>query len=231
MRIECEFGLKGLETLAPGADAVVIVDVLSFSTCIDVAVGRGAQVYPHPMNDAAAVFAKARNATLAGKRRDQDAVYTLSPASLTALSPGERLVLPSPNGSTLSAAAQGPTLAGCLRNAKATAAAATALSEGGRVAVIAAGERWPDGSLRTAVEDQIGAGAIIAGLDGDRSVEADIAVAAFERAADDLADALSRSVSGQELIDAGFPSDVAFAAVLNVSDRAAILRDGAYDAF
>lgn len=230
MRIECEFGLRGLEKLAPGADVVVIVDVLSFSTCIDVAVGRGAKVFPHPMTDAAAAYASARNAALAGKRRDPEAVYTLSPATLTALSPGERLVLPSPNGSTLSAAARGPTLAGCLRNAKATAVAAMSLAAGGRVAVIAAGERWPDGSLRPAIEDLIGAGAIIAALDGDRSAEADIAVAAYERAAGDLANLLSESVSGQELIEAGFPTDVAFAAALNVSDRAASLRDGGYEA-
>ncbi len=35
--IRCEWGKKGVEQLAPISDAIIIVDILSFSTCIDLA--------------------------------------------------------------------------------------------------------------------------------------------------------------------------------------------------
>ena len=77
-----------------------------------------------------------------------------------------RLVLPSPNGSAIAAAAPGVTVAASLRNASAVA---EWLSERFRgdvepVSVIAAGERWPDGSLRPALEDLLGAGAVLSAL-------------------------------------------------------------------
>lgn len=133
--------------------------MLSFSTCVDVAVGQGGQVYPfHAADDGAAAFAETHGAMLASRNRR--AGFSLSPASLLALPAGARLVLPSPNGSALSlATGRVPTFAGCLRNA--TAVAAAAQHYGRRITVIAAGERWPDGSLRFALEDLLGAGAIV----------------------------------------------------------------------
>ena len=80
----------------------------------------------------------------------------------------ERLVLPSPNGSTISAqlAATGATVLGVsLRNRHAAAAWLRRRGQPGlRLAVIAAGERWPDGSPRPAVEDLWDAGALLDAL-------------------------------------------------------------------
>lgn len=91
--------------------------------------------------------------------------FSLSPTSLRELPRGARIVLPSPNGSSICFAARASTvLTGSLRNR--TAAARLAQSFGRPIAVIAAGERWPDGSLRAAVEDLLGAGAILALLRG-----------------------------------------------------------------
>jgi 2-phosphosulfolactate phosphatase len=221
-----EWGLRGLQACLPASDVVVVVDVLSFTTATTVAVSRGATIYPYDRHDAsAAVFAAERGAQLAGRR--VPGALSLSPASLQQIEAGARLVLPSPNGSALSLATQGrPTLAGCLRNARAVAAAAARL--GRHVAVIAAGERWPDGSLRPGLEDLLGAGAILAALPGALSFDAQAAVAAFERLDGRLGAALDACASGQELIQAGWAEDVRLAAELDVSNVAPVLRNGAY---
>jgi 2-phosphosulfolactate phosphatase len=224
--IRCEWGEQGVLKLAPISDVVIIVDVLSFSTSVQIAVARGGIVYPFRFRDeTAAVFAQEKDAVLAGA--DRAAGLTLSPASMVGLEAGTRLVLPSPNGATLSLAAGGmPVIAGCLRNARAAAEAASRI--GARIAVIAAGERWSDGSLRPGIEDWIGAGAIIAGLSGSKSPEALTAQDAFTSAEADLAERIAACASGQELIERGFADDVALAVELNISDVVPVLRDGSY---
>ena len=193
-RVRLEWGPDGVAALAPVCAVVIIVDVLSFSTAVDVAVGRGASVLPLPVDETAVPpvheTAVPPGTIVAGRRGCGS--WSLSPASLLDLPAGTRLALPSPNGATLSAAAASVpgtvVLAGCLRNAPAVAAAAVALSANstprgfdharaprasssrtrdadGVIGVVPAGERWPDGRLRPAVEDLLGAGAVIAGLD------------------------------------------------------------------
>jgi 2-phosphosulfolactate phosphatase len=228
--IRFEWGLRGLQAVASDVGAVVIVDVLSFSTCASIATARGATVFPYPWkDDAAADFARSHNAVLAGSRGDPASPFSLSPASLTGLTPGVRLVLPSPNGATLctEAPATAAVSPGCLRNRRAVARRAQ--SSRGAIAVIAAGERWPDYSLRPALEDLIGAGAIIAALSGNRSPEAAGAEAVFASMAD-LASAVAECASGRELIERGFAEDVGLACQLDADMVAPTLRDGAFRA-
>jgi 2-phosphosulfolactate phosphatase len=142
-------------------------------------------------------------------------------------------VLPSPNGSRLSLAADHTpghvrVLAGCLRNATAVAGAARRLAADGSIGVIPAGELWPDGSLRFAVEDLLGAGAILDRLDVACSVEAEMARDAYRTAGAGLARTIRLSVSGRELVDGGFPGDVDLALEQDVSTTAPILIAGAY---
>ncbi|HEU5090477.1 MAG TPA: hypothetical protein VFT99_23645, partial [Roseiflexaceae bacterium] len=81
--VRCEWGLHGIGTLAGACDVFVIVDVLSFSTCVDIAVARGAWVYPWRRHDqTAAQFATSVGAVQAGRRSHDTSGYSLSPVSL-----------------------------------------------------------------------------------------------------------------------------------------------------
>jgi 2-phosphosulfolactate phosphatase len=225
--VRCEWGENGVSALAPISDSIVIVDVMSFSTAVSIATARGSTVYPYRYwDDSGIEFADSIDAELAGPRGK--AKYSLSPVSMMALPANTRLVLPSPNGSTLSlATGDTPTFAGCLRNARAVATAVARL--GARVSVIPCGERWKeDGSLRPSFEDLVGAGAIIRYLTGTPSPEAEAAVAAFRAAEPDLCSMLKQCSSGKELVSMGFEDDIMPTAELDVDDSAPILTDGAY---
>ena len=230
-QVLCEWGLQGIEALRDRVAALVIVDVLSFSTAVDVAVARGAFVIPFAEGGRAAAEAAAAAGAVLAKRRAEGAGFSLSPPSLSGIARGTRLLLPSPNGARLSLAAGAvPVFTGCLRNAAAVGAAVRAVAGEGAVGVVPAGEQWPDGGLRPAVEDLLGAGAILDALDLPLSPEARVARDAFRGALPDLDEILRGSVSGRELIGRGFAGDVEFAAALHVSGTAPLLRDGAYQA-
>jgi 2-phosphosulfolactate phosphatase len=226
--VRCEWGERGVQQLAPQSDAVVIVDVLSFSTSVDIAVANGAWVYPYRgQRQLAQKYARSVGALLADFNRHTQSGFSLAPTSLVNIPAGTRLVLPSPNGSTLTlATGDVPTFAACLRNFKAVANALTKL--GKRISIIPAGERWPDGSLRPALEDLIGAGAVIQQLVGTRSPEAEMAVTVYTRFADNLHAALWQCGSGKELIGRGFAEDVELPVAANSSDAAPRLINGAY---
>lgn len=225
-----EWGAQGVRALAARCPVLVIVDVLSFGTAVDVAVGTGARVLPLPwQGDRAHTAATEAGAVLVAPR-DLDR-WSLSPSSLRSLRSDVLLALPSPNGASLStqAGALGATVfAGCVRNATAVAKAAQATAAGAPVGVIAAGERWDDDSLRPAVEDLLGAGAILDALDGTPSPEAEVAVRGFT--ADRLPDLLADCVSGRELAARGFAHDVALAAQLDASSSVPLLHHGIFEA-
>jgi 2-phosphosulfolactate phosphatase len=226
--VRFEWGAAGASRLAPSADVVVVVDVLRFTTAVDVAVSRGAEVFPYRWRDASATaFAQSRGAELAdGSRPDGP---SLSPARLASLARGDRVVLPSPNGSTccVIASEQGAeVVAACLRNAGAVAASLRWRS--GAIAVIACGELWPDGSLRPCLEDLLGAGAVIARLSQHRSPEAEAAAAAFLGCRDRIGELVSSSVSGRELAAKGRGEDLAWAIDLDASACVPGLQDGRF---
>ncbi len=226
--LRCEWGEQGVAQLAPVSDVVVIVDVLSFSTSVEIATNRGATIFPYRWKDESSVdYALSVNAELASHKRQASNGYSLSPSSLVDIPAGTRLVLPSPNGASLTLrTGQTPTLAGCLRNCKAVADFAR--SYGTKIAVIPAGERWEDGSLRPAWEDLVGAGAILSYLDGRLSPEAEVAVAAFQNLQGNLVTALERCSSGKELVARGFAKDLELAAAINISSCVPLLVNKAY---
>lgn len=220
-----------MRRVAIGCKAIIIVDVLSFCTAVDVAVAGGASVYPYRYRDETAVaFALRHDAILAERDRGVGG-FSLSPESLILIPHGTRLVLPSPNGSSLAAAAaeaetDTPVFAACLRNAAAVARTAERL--GTPICVVPAGETWDNNSLRPALEDFIGAGAVINHLRGSLSLEAEAAWTCFERFKDMLVETLNVCSSGKELNERGCSLDVELAAALNTSACVPVLQNGAF---
>ena len=235
-----DWGPNGLRTLAPLAEVVIVVDVLRFTSAVSAAIESGCIVFPYRWADeGAADHAAQHDAVLAGFR--EHGGPSLSPTDLLSLRPGTKLLLPSPNGATLTATARersvAPILAGCLRNASATARRAAALAGGGPIAVIASGELTAAGSVRFAVEDLLGAGAVLRGLDPAGSVsgarcspDAAAARAAFVAARPLLHEHLLESPSGRELTTIGFADDIHTSAAYDVTDLAALLVDGEFTA-
>ncbi|WP_183101027.1 2-phosphosulfolactate phosphatase, partial [Nocardioides pelophilus] len=201
-------------------------------------------------DERAAAFAAERDAVLAVGRFEaaglSDPPPSLSPAQLLTSAPVERLVLPSPNGSTICAALASPgsplvevrapasletkaplVVGAALRNRAAVARwLAPRLAAGAVVAFVPAGERWPDGSLRPGLEDLWGAGAVLSALDltGLRvSPEARHAAASYDLVAGDLPSALAECASGRELASVGYAADVTAAADLDADDVVPLL--------
>jgi len=234
-RVRLEWGPTGAAAIARTADVAVVIDVLSFSTAVSVAVDRGITVLPFRWgDDRAAAYAEAHHATLAVNRLDarwRPGAVSLSPVSLQTATGLERLVLPSPNGSTICAvlAETGvDVVAACLRNARAVGEWLRPQVEAGRVvAVVPAGERWPDDSLRPAAEDFWGAGAVLDGLDDAwLSPEARLARDAWPGFAATPLDHLRSCAGGLELIAKGFADDVDLAGELHASEVVPVLTGG-----
>jgi 2-phosphosulfolactate phosphatase len=208
--------------LAERCDVLVIVDVLSFTTSLSIAVAGAATVWPHPWRDGAEELARELGAAVVRGRSTAEGL-TLSPASLVGLEPGMRLVMPSPNGSVIAhSAVQSaiPMVAGSLRNASAVAAYLSGYS---RIGLVPAGERWSDDSLRPAYEDLVGAGAVAARLGGVLSPDAQAAALAYSALRP-----LAECPSGAELVQRGFAEDVRLASEIDADVVVPVLRDGKF---
>ena len=98
--------------------------------------------------------------------------------------------------------------------------------------VVPAGERWPDGSLRPALEDLLGAGAVVAAA---AAAAPELALspeargrARHLRGTHDPADAVRACASGQELVLGGFAADVEVAVELDAGAVVPVLTAGAF---
>lgn len=232
--VRFEWGLPGARAITPGSSIAVVIDVLSFTTALSVAIDAGMEVFPYQWKDASAqVFAREHDAALASSRGASDpGGITLSATSIRAARGVERLVLPSPNGSTIARhlAAEGVTVLGaCLRNRAAVGRWIhdKANRSSTSIAIIAAGEKWPDGSLRPSIEDLWGAGGVIASLHAlgwtDLSPEARMAMATFRSVTGRIVEELRDCASGRELFEIGFGQDVDDAATVDESPHVPIL--------
>ena len=205
-QVRLEWGVEGLDRLAP-ADVVVVVDVLRFSSTVADAVASGSTV-----------------------SLDDARVWSRNGAAVAARA-GDAVVL-----------------VGSLRNASAVARTIATLQDRNQartsVNVIAAGEA--DGAVRFAVEDHLGAGAIVAALTdlGIDHTAPDAAVAAegFRALKRALRHMVSASGSARELADGVeatdrmqasgvVPTTTSSAAELDALDVVPVLRDGVFVAF
>ncbi|MDN5795145.1 MAG: 2-phosphosulfolactate phosphatase [Intrasporangium sp.] len=239
--------LVGYAAARTSAVIAVVVDVLSFTTCVSVAADVGTTVLPYRWGDqSAAAFASSRGAALAVPRSiaPRAGGISLSPRSIREAGAVGSLVLPSPNGATtaLALADAGATVvAASLRNATAVgrwvAHRFRASAAPPALVLVPAGERWPDGSLRPAVEDAWGAGGVAAALLDSLghqagplllSPEVGLALAGFTSVRDRVDEALAMCSSGRELIEQGYAEDVAVAAELDSSTTVPVLTEGAF---
>ena len=237
--VRFDWGIAGARSVAEQADVAVVVDVLSFTTTLSVALDGGASVIPSRWRDArSARLAREHDAVLAvGRSQAGPGDVSLSPTTLRRGPVPARIVLPSPNGATI-AEHLGTTATLCLgaglRNARAVAAWLAARHDPDRstVAVVAAGEEWPDGALRPDVEDLWGAGAVIDHLEragwSATSPEAAAARAAWLAAADDPLGNLLSCGTGRELVQSGYRADVLVAAEVGARRSGPVLRGGAF---
>jgi 2-phosphosulfolactate phosphatase len=228
------WGVPGIVSLGGEVAALVLVDVLRFTTAVEVATAAGATVHPSlwpydaratpPVSDDGEPMEVADGT---GPRR-----LSLSPASLRGLGADDRFVLPSLNGSQCAVAAATfsiPVVAACLRNAAAVAKWVGGSRGRGPVGVIACGELRPDGSLRPAIEDRIGAGAVLSALPGRASPEARAAITVYRYASSTVDTVLAESPSGRELRERGLAEDLEWAGAIDVSDGVPVLgTDGAF---
>lgn len=240
--VSFEWGLPGAEALLPGVALLVAVDILSFTTTVSLAAGRGIEILPSEDAETGRQLAEGSGATLAVGRHETDDChpYSLSPADMAQAPFLPRVVLPSPNGAALSvaAAARGtPVVAASLRNV--ASVVAYLLGNGfGRpdrpVGVVAAGERWADWSLRPAIEDLLGAGLVLSGLSaaGLRlTPEATVAVRSVAGLSPaQVADLVSASRSATELKVAGYGADVELAVEID-ADRVVPVLGGTGEGF
>ncbi|MBI1923015.1 2-phosphosulfolactate phosphatase [Candidatus Poribacteria bacterium] len=239
-RYRLEWGSRGAREAAERGDVVVIVDTLSFSSAVIAAVQAGMEVYPLPTGVEATLLARRVGAEVAVHRREVpgNGRYSLSPLTFLDGPRGNRVVLPSLNGSMCSAIANHApaVLIGAPLNAHAVASYVSQLQQrsGLPVTVIACGEHWVDvrgeeNWLRPAIEDYLGAGAILSYLTArDLSPEAEVCRAAFLGSRERLGTLIWECGSGRELRERGFEADVRYAARLDVCEVIPLLVDGAF---
>jgi 2-phosphosulfolactate phosphatase len=243
--VRLDWAREGLRGIAHGAGVIVVVDAISFTTTVEMAVSCGLDVQPfpglRPEAEAAARAGDFGEGRLAGRRGDPG--VSLSPSSMTpanvAAFGARRAVIPSYNGSRLTALAGSygvPVLAASLRNRSAVARWILeyqgALGHRAVVAIAAAGETRSDDSVRFAVEDLLVAGAVIEslgalGIDAC-SPEAAAACAAYAGLADGIRHLFTASVSGGELLEDDQGADIAVAWQTDVSATVPVLVDGVY---
>ncbi|WML56164.1 2-phosphosulfolactate phosphatase [Neobacillus sp. PS2-9] len=234
---ECrvEWGRRGAREAAERGDIIIIVDVLSFSSTVITALRYGAIIYPYPRTLDGKKFAEKIGGEFILGRAEaaQIGAPTLSPVSFGQNHNNKKYVLTSLNGAYCTwIASQVPALLiGSLLNAKSVAAAANQLRKQTKanITVIPCGEQWEgsreyEDTLRPAIEDYLGAGAILSYIEGKKSPEAEFCMTSFLHSKDKLNNFIWDCGSGRELRKRGYEADVNHCSRLNVYPTVPLLN-------
>ncbi|NJP38958.1 2-phosphosulfolactate phosphatase, partial [Alkalicoccus luteus] len=231
-----EWGKRGAREAVKRGDVLIIVDVLSFSSTVVSGLNKGAIIYPYPPHLDGKAFASEIEAEYILGRTEASKIGkpTLSPVSFHKKEHmNKRYVLTSLNGAycTWIAGEVPALLIGSLLNASAVASIANNIMQetNSNITVVPCGERWSDvkeydDALRPAVEDYLGAGAILSYLPGKKSVEAEVCIGAFTAVKHRLNEMIWDCGSGRELRNRGFSEDVKHCSKLNYYENVPLLK-------
>ena len=236
-RCRLDWGQRGAAAAAARGDLLVVIDVLSFSTVVATATHRGVAILPC-FSEAKQRLAKEVGAAPAVKRAEVPRLGRFSPSPETYLTAeaGTAVALDSLNRAACVLRGRGAAalIAASFVNAEAVAAWLTKQirTTGNNVTILACGEHWPTPfpgeEVRFALEDYLGAGAVLSYLDFDKSPECQVCEAGFRSVRDRLEQVLLHCGSGIELRDKGYATDVRHAARLNLYDVVPILEGAAF---
>ncbi len=237
-RCRIDWGRRGARRAAERGDIIVIVDVLSFSSLVATALHNGISIFPCTEKDDINVLARQIGGEAAVRRQEvpEKGRFSLSPLTYSPTVAGANVAVASPNGATCSRYAGQASYIFCggLLNAEAVAGEVSKIMNDSDLAVtvIACGEREKepggDGPIRFAVEDFLGAGAIISGIPFEKSPDAMVCEAAFLKSRDNFSGIIWDCPSGVELRDCGFEEDVKHCARLNIYDSVPVLENGLF---
>ncbi|OGC41455.1 hypothetical protein A2Y85_05890 [candidate division WOR-3 bacterium RBG_13_43_14] len=239
-RIDIDWAIEGLRYALDRGNIVVIVDTLRFSTATVTAVNNGFTIYPVSTRQSGMKLARKLGAHLAG--RPGRSKYSISPHCYikNRSDPNKEVVLFSPNGATCSESVKAGQIAliGCLLNARAIADYLYRICHELRkdATVIAAGEQraFKTGNRITydlkagyrvfAIEDYLGAGAIIDQCRLSRTTEAQLCARAFSSVRSRLIFFLKSSFSGRYLVEHHLQKDIEHATKLNLYNVLPVVR-------
>jgi len=244
-KVKLDWNIEGLQFALKEKNIIVIVDTLRFSSAVTTAIANGFTIYPVSNEEKGKEFAKSIGAEMSG--RSEIAKYSLSPQSFLKTSDNKKVVLYSPNGARCAELIKGKDIAyiGCLLNAKAVGKQVTKISKktNRNVTIIAAGEKrgielgerieyFKDkkGFQKVfAVEDYLGAGAIISYINLPKTPEAEVCELAFNSSKNKLEKLLLESFSGKYLVQTKRKGDVEWSTQLNYYNVVPIVREGIID--
>jgi 2-phosphosulfolactate phosphatase len=235
---QIDWGRRGAVRAAARGDILVIVDVLSFSTSVVTAVNYGGLIYPCMESDNPEKLAEQIGGEVAVRREEVPGMgrFSLSPLTYIDIRPGTKVVVDSPNGATCSryASQAAYVLAGCFLNVTAIANALSLImeKENSGITIIACGEREKDrggdGPIRWAVEDYLGAGAVISKLSCSKSPDSQVCEGAFLQFRDSIGQLIWDCPSGLELREKGFGEDIVHSVQIDNYKCAPIMVNGCF---